>query len=50
MEYIVKKTIQIKANPEKVWEALTNPEKTKKYFLVAEYILIGKKKVLSHLR
>ena len=30
--YIVKKIISIKATPSKVWDALTNPEKTKKYF------------------
>lgn len=30
--YIVKKKIAIKATPSKVWDALTNPEKTKKYF------------------
>ncbi len=32
MVYIVKKNIQLKADPLKVWDALTNPEKTKKYF------------------
>lgn len=31
-EYIVKKEIAIHAKPEEVWDALTNPEKTKKYF------------------
>ncbi|MDI1255076.1 MAG: SRPBCC domain-containing protein [Flavobacterium sp.] len=31
-KFIVKKKIEIKANPEEVWDALTNPEKTKKYF------------------
>ncbi|MEO6149219.1 MAG: SRPBCC domain-containing protein [Mucilaginibacter sp.] len=36
MEYIVKKTIDIKAKPAKVWEALTDPEKTKKYFFKAK--------------
>jgi uncharacterized protein YndB with AHSA1/START domain len=30
--WIVKKIISIKATPAKVWDALTNPEKTKKYF------------------
>jgi uncharacterized protein YndB with AHSA1/START domain len=30
--WIVKKVISIKATPSKVWDALTNPEKTKKYF------------------
>ena len=32
MEHIVKKSITIKAEPAQVWDALTNPEKTKKYF------------------
>ncbi len=32
MEYIVKKSITINAKPAKVWSALTDPEKTKKYF------------------
>ena len=32
MKYIVRKTIDIKAEPAKVWNALTNPELTKKYF------------------
>jgi uncharacterized protein YndB with AHSA1/START domain len=32
MDYVVKKSINIKAEPAKVWDALTNPEKTKKYF------------------
>jgi len=31
-KYIVSKSIRIKAEPAKVWEALTNPEKTRKYF------------------
>ena len=31
-EYIVRKKIKIKAKPSEVWDALTNPEKTKKYF------------------
>src|SRR4051812_689868 len=30
--WIVKKIISIKATPSKVWDALTDPEKTKKYF------------------
>jgi uncharacterized protein YndB with AHSA1/START domain len=34
--HIVKKSIQINAQPLKVWDALTNPEKTKKYFYNAE--------------
>ena len=31
-QYVVNKSISIKAEPSKVWEALTNPEITKKYF------------------
>lgn len=31
-EHIVKKKIVINAKPSAVWDALTNPEKTKKYF------------------
>lgn len=31
-KFIVKKSIAIKAPVEKVWDALTNPEKTKEYF------------------
>jgi uncharacterized protein YndB with AHSA1/START domain len=31
-DHIVEKKITIKAEPAKVWEALTNPELTKKYF------------------
>jgi uncharacterized protein YndB with AHSA1/START domain len=36
MEHLVKKSIDIRAEPAKVWEALTNPELTKKYFLHSE--------------
>jgi uncharacterized protein YndB with AHSA1/START domain len=32
MEYIVHKKIALHARPSEVWDALTNPEKTKKYF------------------
>ena len=35
-EFVVKKKIAIKATPEEVWDALTNPEKTKKYFFKCE--------------
>lgn len=35
-EYIVKKKIIINAQPSQVWDALTNPEKTKKYFFNCE--------------
>ena len=38
MEYIVKKSIDINAEPAQVWDALTNPEKTKKYFFNAKVI------------
>ena len=31
-EYVVKKHLAIKAPADAVWDALTNPEKTKKYF------------------
>lgn len=34
--YIVRKTIVIKATPDEVWDALTNPEKTKHYFFHCE--------------
>ena len=34
--HIVSKTINIKAEPREVWDALTNPEKTKKYFFHCE--------------
>ncbi len=32
MQYIVNKSIRIHATPAEVWDALTNPEKTKRYF------------------
>jgi uncharacterized protein YndB with AHSA1/START domain len=35
-QFIVKKTVAIKATPEVVWDALTNPEKTKEYFFNCE--------------
>lgn len=35
-EYIVKKEVHIHAEPEVVWDALTNPEKTKEYFFNCE--------------
>lgn len=34
-EYIVRQSVRIHAGPEQVWDALTNPEKTKKYFFKA---------------
>ncbi len=37
-QFAVHKTITINATPEKVWDALTNPEKTKKYFFNCEVI------------
>lgn len=35
-EFVVRKEIRIEAEPELVWDALTNPEKTKKYFFNCE--------------
>src|ERR1700722_11069884 len=35
---IVRKKIAINAGPEAVWDALTNPEKTKKYFFNCEVL------------
>jgi len=35
-EYVVRKEIRIEAEPELVWDALTNPAKTKKYFFNCE--------------
>jgi uncharacterized protein YndB with AHSA1/START domain len=35
-EFIVKKKMAIKATPSAVWDALTNPRKTKKYFFNCE--------------
>ncbi len=35
-QYVVKKNIRIKAEPTKVWDALTNPKKTKEYFFHCE--------------
>lgn len=34
--YVVKKSIKIKASPTAVWRALTTPERTKKYFFNCE--------------
>ena len=34
--HVVKKSITINAKPAKVWDALTNPEKTKEYFFNCE--------------
>lgn len=34
--YIVRQSVDIKAQPEQVWDALTNPEKTKRYFFNCE--------------
>lgn len=36
MEHIVKQSIKINAKPAEVWDALTNPEKTKEYFFNAK--------------
>ena len=35
-QFIVKKQIKINAAPSEVWDALTNPEKTKEYFFNCE--------------
>mgnify|MGYP000120733376 CR=1 FL=1 len=35
-ELIVAKTVRIRATPSQVWEALTNPQLTKKYFFGCE--------------
>jgi uncharacterized protein YndB with AHSA1/START domain len=35
-EYIVHQKISINAEPHDVWDALTNPKKTKKYFFNCE--------------
>ncbi len=34
--HVINKSITINATPEKVWDALTNPEKTKQYFFRCE--------------
>ncbi|MDQ8054401.1 MAG: SRPBCC domain-containing protein [Pedobacter sp.] len=38
MEHIVSKHIEIAAPPAVVWDALTNPDKTKKYFFKSKVI------------
>jgi uncharacterized protein YndB with AHSA1/START domain len=42
-ELLVKNTITINATPAKVWDALTNPEKTKKYMFGCETVSDWKK-------
>lgn len=42
-EHIVKKKVVINAEPPAVWDALTNPEKTKKYFFKCKVISDWKK-------
>jgi uncharacterized protein YndB with AHSA1/START domain len=37
-EYIVRKEVIIKSKPSEVWEALTNPKLTKKYFFKCEVL------------
>ena len=37
-QFVVHKTIKIKAEPSIVWDALTDPEKTKKYFFNCKVI------------
>ena len=36
--HVVMKSIKIKAEPEKIWNALTDPDKTKKYFFNAKVL------------
>lgn len=38
MKFIVEKEISLKAKPSEVWDALTNPDKTKKYFFNCKVI------------
>ncbi len=38
MEHVVKKSIEIRAEPARVWQALTNPDLTKKYFFNARVL------------
>ncbi|MFD0939747.1 SRPBCC domain-containing protein [Pedobacter boryungensis] len=38
MEYVVKQNIKINAKPAQVWDALTDPKKTKKYFFNAKVL------------
>ncbi|GAB3914194.1 hypothetical protein GCM10028803_59200 [Larkinella knui] len=35
-EFVVRRKVSLKAEPYEVWDALTNPEKTKKYFFNCE--------------
>ena len=35
-EFIIRKSINIKGTPAQVWDALTNPQKTKQYFYNSE--------------
>jgi uncharacterized protein YndB with AHSA1/START domain len=43
MEHIVKKSISIKAQPYEVWNALTDPRKTEKYFFHSKVLSDWKK-------
>jgi uncharacterized protein YndB with AHSA1/START domain len=36
--HVVRKSVRLKATPAQVWDALTNPEKTKEYFFNCEVI------------
>jgi uncharacterized protein YndB with AHSA1/START domain len=36
--YVVRKTLRLNAKPSEVWDALTNPLKTKKYFFNCEVL------------
>ena len=47
--HVVKKTITIKAEPAAVWDALTNPEKTKRYFFNCRVISDWKSRQPDHL-
>ncbi|MDF2456576.1 MAG: hypothetical protein K0R51_2569 [Cytophagaceae bacterium] len=37
-KYIVRQSVNIKAKPDQVWDALTNPKKTKDYFFNCEIL------------
>jgi uncharacterized protein YndB with AHSA1/START domain len=44
-ELFVKNSITINASPAKVWDALTNPEQTRKYMFGCETVSDWKKEV-----
>src|SRR3954465_8908652 len=35
-QFVVRKSVRLNAEPAQVWDAITNPEKTKKYFFKCE--------------